>query len=162
MSYPKSHPNGAQIGTARYRQAADVEQIDYKSGSSTRFVAPGSVTSGQFGLFEWSLPPSGGGPSPHFHKTFSESFYVMSGTIGLFNGEQWISARPGDFLYVPQNGVHAFRNDADAPASMLILFAPAPPRENYFRELAEVAESGRTLSEDEWTELFARHDQYRA
>ncbi len=162
MSYPKSHPNGAQIGTARYRPAADVEQIDYKSGSSTRFVAPGSVTNGQFGLFEWSLPASGGGPSPHFHKTFSESFYVMSGTIGLFNGERWISARPGDFLYVPQNGVHAFRNDADAPASMLILFAPAPPRENYFRELAEVAESGRTLSEDEWTELFARHDQYRA
>jgi hypothetical protein len=45
---------------------------------------------------------------------------------------------------------------------MLILFSPAPPREKYFRELAEVAESGRTLSYDEWTDLFARHDQFRA
>lgn len=157
-----SYPSEAQRGTARFRAAAEVEQIDYKSGSSTRFVAPGSVTGSQFGLFEWALPAGGGGPSPHFHKTFSESFYVMTGTIGLFDGDHWISARPGDFLYVPQNGVHAFRNDADEPASMLILFAPAPPREKYFRELAEVAESGRELSYDEWTDLFARHDQYRA
>jgi hypothetical protein len=43
---------------------------------------------------------------------------------------------------------------------MLILFAPAPPREEYFRELAEIGESGRTLSPQEWTELYARHDQY--
>jgi quercetin dioxygenase-like cupin family protein len=157
-----SYPSEAQRGTARFRAAADVAQVDYKSGSSTRFVAPGSVTGSQFGLFEWALPAGGGGPSPHFHKTFSESFYVMTGTIGLFDGGHWISARPGDFLYVPQNGVHAFRNDADEPASMLILFAPAPPREKYFRELAEVAESGRELSYDEWTDLFARHDQYRA
>lgn len=157
-----SYPSEAQRGTARFRAAADVEQVDYKSGSSTRFVAPGSVTGSQFGLFEWALPAGGGGPSPHFHKTFSESFYVMTGTIGLFDGDHWISARPGDFLYVPPNGIHAFRNDADEPASMLILFAPAPPRERYFRELAEVAESGRELSYDEWTDLFARHDQYRA
>lgn len=157
-----SFPNDPAKATARYRPAADVEQINYKTGSSTRFVAPGSVTDGEFGLFEWRMPPSGGGPDPHYHKTFSESFYVMSGTIGLYNGDQWISARPGDFLYVPRNGVHAFRNDDDVPASMLILFAPAPPRENYFRELAEVAESGRTLSDEEWTELFARNDQYRA
>lgn len=166
MSYPSdpADVHGAEgAATApRFRPAADVEQIDFRSGSSTRFVAPGAVTDRDFGLFEWHLPPSGGGPDPHFHKTFSESFYVLSGTIGLYDGDRWISARSGDFLYVPRTGVHAFRNDADEPASMLILFAPAPPREKYFRELAEVAESGRTLTYDEWTELFARHDQYRA
>jgi hypothetical protein len=43
---------------------------------------------------------------------------------------------------------------------MLILFAPAPPREAYFSELAEIARAGRTLDADEWTELYARHDQY--
>ena len=45
---------------------------------------------------------------------------------------------------------------------MLILFAPGAPRETYFRELAEIAATGRTLSEEEWTDLYARHDQYRA
>ena len=40
--------------------------------------------------------------------------------------------------------------------------APGTPRERYFAEVAEIDASGRTLSYDEWTELYARHDQYRA
>jgi hypothetical protein len=43
---------------------------------------------------------------------------------------------------------------------MLILFAPGPPREKYFTELAEIRESGRVLTDEEWLELWARHDQY--
>ena len=45
---------------------------------------------------------------------------------------------------------------------MLILFAPGPARERYFQALAEISETGRTLSEDQWTALYAEHDQYRA
>ncbi len=85
----------------------------------------------------------------------------MSGTVRLFDGSSWVDATQGDFLYVPEGGIHAFRNDSDEPASMLILFAPGAPREAYFRETAEIAEAGRQLTEEEWTELFARHDQYQ-
>jgi hypothetical protein len=42
---------------------------------------------------------------------------------------------------------------------MLILFSPAPPREEYFKELAAIRASGRELSRDEWADLYARHDQ---
>jgi len=45
---------------------------------------------------------------------------------------------------------------------MLILFAPGAPLERYFEELAEMAATGRTLSTEEWIELWARHDQYPA
>jgi mannose-6-phosphate isomerase-like protein (cupin superfamily) len=120
------------------------------------------VTAGRFGLFEWNMVARSGGPGPHFHKTFSESFFILSGTVRLYDGARWVDATTGDFLHVPEGGVHAFRNESDAPASMLILFAPGVPRERYFQELADIANTGRTLSEDEWTELFARHDQYRA
>ena len=68
-----------------------------------------------------------GGADPHFHKTFSESFYVMEGTVRLFNGETWIDAVKGDFLYVPQGGIHAFSNESGVPARMLIMFAPVRP-----------------------------------
>ncbi|HEX3780938.1 MAG TPA: hypothetical protein VHX38_14830 [Pseudonocardiaceae bacterium] len=44
---------------------------------------------------------------------------------------------------------------------MLILFAPGAPRERYFRELAEQADSGRTLTEEQRREFLARHDQYQ-
>jgi mannose-6-phosphate isomerase-like protein (cupin superfamily) len=129
---------------------------------TTRFVAPGSVTNGEFGLFEWRMEARRPGARPHFHKTFSESFYIVEGTVRLFNGEKWVDAKAGDFLYVAQGGIHAFRNESDARAQMLILFAPAPPRENYFRELAELLDSGNKLSPEEYTEFLARHDQYMA
>jgi len=43
---------------------------------------------------------------------------------------------------------------------MLILFAPGAPREGYFEELAEIAASGRQLTDEEWLELGRRHDNY--
>jgi mannose-6-phosphate isomerase-like protein (cupin superfamily) len=158
MTYPR---DTGEV-SARFQQAGEVERISRTSGTVTRFVAPGSLTNGQFGLFEWIMPANAGGASPHFHKTFSESFYITSGTVQLYDGREWADAAAGDFLYVPQGGVHAFRNAAGEPASMLILFAPGAPREKYFREVAEIANTGRQLSYDEWTELYARHDQYRA
>jgi mannose-6-phosphate isomerase-like protein (cupin superfamily) len=103
-----------------------------------------------------------GGADPHFHKTFSESFYVMEGTVRLFNGEIWIDAVKGDFLYVPQGGIHGFSNESGVPARMLILFAPGPPREEYFTELADIRSSGRTMNDEDWTAVWARHDQYPA
>ena len=148
--------------SGRFVRSGDIEQLSRASGSTTRFVAPGSLTNGEFGLFEWLMPASAGGASPHFHKTFSESFYVLTGTVQLYDGTSWVEADQGEFLYVPPGGIHAFRNASDQPASMLILFAPGAPRENYFRETAEIAATGRQLSYDEWTELFARHDQYLA
>jgi mannose-6-phosphate isomerase-like protein (cupin superfamily) len=149
--------------SAEFHPRDDVETLTYRtSGTHVRFVAPGSATRGQFGLFEWNMKPRTGGADPHFHRTFSESFFVLSGTVEFYDGNDWTSARAGDFLYVPMGGVHGFRAPADEPSSMLILFAPGAPREKYFRELAEIRDTGRKLTYDEWTELYARHDQYRA
>ena len=143
--------------SATWRPGSDVETLRLRS-TTARLVAPGSVTNGQFGLFRWDMTSGAGGSGAHFHKTFSESFYVIDGTVSLFNGDKWMDATPGDFLYVPEGGIHAFHNASEDKASMLILFSPGPPRERYFQALAEIAESGRTLSEEEWAE----HDQYPA
>ncbi len=140
--------------------AEDVRALTFRSGTRARFTAPGSLTAGRFGLFHWDMPARSGGASPHFHRTFSESFYVLGGKIRLYNGASWVDATAGDFLYVPEGGIHAFRNDGEDASSMLILFAPGAPRERYFEELAEIGISGRQLSPEEWTDLYARHDQY--
>ena len=100
MSYSKD------VGevSARYRPGGEVPSVTYPSGTHVVFTAPGSATNGQYGLFEWNMTGTRGGADPHFHKTFSESFYVVEGTVRLFNGETWIDAVKGDFLYVPQGG----------------------------------------------------------
>ncbi len=71
-----------------------------------------------------------------------------------------MEATAGDFLYVPRGGIHAFSNDADEPASMLILFAPGIARERYFMALDEMRRSGEKLTDAERTAFLATHDQY--
>ena len=150
MSYPDA-------AVSVYRAA---DPPDVAAGPSTvRFVAPGSVTAGRFGLFEYRLGARSPGPGPHYHRTFAESFYVLSGELTIYDGQRWAGFGPGDFAYVPDGGVHAFRNDGDDPAAFLILFAPGIPRERFFSELAEIRTSGRELSREEWVAFYARHDQ---
>ena len=88
--------------------------------------------------------------------------YILDGTVSLYNGDKWTDATAGDFLYVPPGGIHAFANNSGQAASMLVLFTPGAPREAYFEELAAIVGEGRELTEQEWTELYARHDQYEA
>ena len=155
MTLPVDGPNtdGVHIAAAE----APALQVGSTTG---RFVATGAQTDGRFGLFRWEMSAAPGGASPHYHRTFSEAFYVLDGEVGLYDGIAWRPGGPGDFLYLPPGGVHGFRNDSGAPATMLILFAPGPPREAYFRELAERIASGQTYSDEDRTAFLARHDQY--
>ncbi len=163
MSYPpprylKDHG----IVSATYRSADAPPDLTIGVKSQVGYLATGASTDGQFGLYRWDMAAIPNGPGAHFHKTISESFFVLEGTVSLYNGERWLDATPGDFLYVPPGGIHAFSNNSDAPASMLVLFTPGAPREAYFQELAEIVASGRRLTDEEWTELYAEHDQYAA
>jgi quercetin dioxygenase-like cupin family protein len=145
--------------SAFVRPSDRIETIALRS-SRVGLVAPGAVTDHRYGLFRFDMEPRSGGPDAHFHRTFSEAFFVLAGTVRLYDGREWVDGRPGDYLHVPDGGIHAFRNDSAETASMLILFAPGSPRERYFAELADIAATGRTLDRAEWTELYARHDQF--
>jgi quercetin dioxygenase-like cupin family protein len=86
----------------------------------------------------------------------SEAFFVLSGAMKLYDGTDWIDGAQGDFLYVPPGGVHGFRNEADEPASILMLFAPGAPREHYFEGLAQLHE----LTDEERSAWFAANDNF--
>ncbi len=161
MSYPPARYLGdtGEI-SALFRPADQGPELTIGSRTSVRYLATGASTSGDFGLYRWDMGPQPAGAGAHFHKTISESFFILSGVVRLFDGERWLEASAGDFLHVPAGGIHGFRNESGAPASMLILFAPGAPREAYFEALAEIAASGRQLSAEEWTQLYRRHDQY--
>jgi mannose-6-phosphate isomerase-like protein (cupin superfamily) len=161
VSYPPvrwTAPEGAV--SASLRPAGRGPDLRFASGGTVHYLATTATTSGEYGLYRWEMGPEPSGPAPHFHRTISEAFYVLTGTVQLYDGSRTVEARPGDYLYVPPGGVHAFRNESGAPASMLLLFAPGAPREAYFEELADLAAAGRQLSEQQWSELLARHDQY--
>ncbi len=160
MSYPEPRYTGdSGEVSASIRAGEATPNLTYPSGTRVHYLASGASTDGKFGLYRWDMGTTPGGADPHFHRTISESFFVLSGAVQLYDGDTWRDGRPGDFLFVPEGGIHAFRNESGVPASMLILFAPGAPREAYFEGLAEMA-AGKELTEAERTEFYLRHDNH--
>jgi mannose-6-phosphate isomerase-like protein (cupin superfamily) len=160
VTYPEQRYAG-EVGRVTARlHPADAPPDLTTATAAVHYLATGATTDGLFGLYRWRMTDRPSGPSPHFHKTFAESFFVVSGEVGLYDGAGWRTAKPGDFLYVPPGGIHAFRNDSSNPAELLILFTPGAPREAYFEGLAERSASGQTFSPEEQEEFLNSHDQF--
>jgi mannose-6-phosphate isomerase-like protein (cupin superfamily) len=168
MSYPDPRHDGTSYPKTKYfgdtgevsawlRRADAPAELDTGSGFA-HYLATGAQTNGQFGLTRWDMGPEPSGPAPHFHRTMSESFFVLSGSVRIFDGRDWVDTGPGDYCFVPEGGIHGFRNESGEAASMLILFAPGAPREQYFEGLREMFRPGREVSAEEFTEFCERHD----
>jgi quercetin dioxygenase-like cupin family protein len=140
--------------SARVRANDTQPEIRYRSGGTCEYLATGDQTGTTFGLYRWTFGPHQTGPDPHFHRAITESFYVLSGEVQLFDGIGWRAGGPGDFMFVPEGGLHGFRG-ADH-ASMLLLFTPGAPREDYFETLAAAAQ----MTPEERAEFMIRHDTY--
>ncbi len=82
---------------------------------------------------------------------------MLEGEVRLYDGRGWKRAGAGDFLYVPEGGLHGFRGGDHA--SMLLMFTPGAPREDYFETLAALGRGG-TMTEAERVEFMLRHDTY--
>jgi mannose-6-phosphate isomerase-like protein (cupin superfamily) len=147
--------DGGEV-SATYRAAGMPAELVQSPGNEISYLATHASTDGEFGLYKVDMGPRAPGPATHFHCSISESFYVLSGEVALYDGEDWIAAGPGDFLYVPVGGLHAFRNVTARPNSMLLLFAPGAPREEYFERLGEMVERGG----EEFEEFLVRHDSF--
>ncbi|MFI0454396.1 cupin domain-containing protein [Actinomadura sp. 6N118] len=125
-------------------------------GTAYHYLSTTVSTNGEYGLYRVDMGPEAGGPTTHFHKAMSESFFILSGTMRLFDGERWVDATSGDYLYVPVGGLHAFRNESGEPTSMLMLFAPGAPREEYFEGITGLAD----MTDEERAEFFVHHDSF--
>ena len=160
LSYPEAvyHGSTGEV-SATYRPVDQKADLEIGPAVALHYLATGASTDGHFGLYRWDAGPHSGGAAPHFHRTMSESFFVVSGRMELYDGERWVDAGPGDFVYVPEGGMHGFRNESAEPSSMLILFAPGAPREGYFEAIAARV-GGRHYSDEEWTALCEEHDNY--
>jgi mannose-6-phosphate isomerase-like protein (cupin superfamily) len=155
MSYPdpRYFADTGEV-SATFRPAGAEPEIGFASGGTCSLLSTSDGTDGLYGLYRWDFAAAPSGPGTHFHKTMSEAFFVLKGAVRLFNGEKWVEATPGDYLFVPPGGLHAFRNESGETASMLLMFAPGAPRENYFRGLVE------GLQNTAGQAFFVEHDQY--
>ena len=80
-------------------------------------------TDGQYSLMTWVVASMTGSP-PHVHAHADETFYVLRGQLEFVLGHESLTIGPGDFVRVPAGTRHAFRNNSDAPAEMLVGLMP--------------------------------------
>ena len=157
MSYPPPLYDGESGEVSAHVVRAGLEpDVVYPNGNRVFYLARDTSTEGTFGLYRWEFAGPESGPAPHFHRTITESFYVLEGTVTIFDGRDWVRCHAGDFAHAPAGGIHGFRN-SDGAASMLLHFAPGAPREAYFEGLAE----GRGgLDGDAYDRFMAEHDNH--
>jgi quercetin dioxygenase-like cupin family protein len=71
--------------------------------------------------------PSGSSTPLHSHPDI-ESFFLVSGSVQVLSQRrekfEWQDVRPGEFVHVPSNAKHAFRNISGQPVVQLITTTP--------------------------------------
>jgi quercetin dioxygenase-like cupin family protein len=113
-------------------------------GDTYRILISGKQTDGAFATIDMLIPP-GGGPGPHAHAGFQESFYVIDGEIEVKSEASTYVAVKGSFVSIPKGGiVHCFKNKTDKTAHLFCMVAPSG-LEEMFMEMGKPVSFGEFL-----------------
>ena len=85
----------------------------------------GKSTHDAYSMFEYAIPPQTSGPPPHLHTREDESFICLAGRLDVMLGGENFTLEHGDYLYLPRDVVHTFRNSSDEEARVISVVSPA-------------------------------------
>jgi quercetin dioxygenase-like cupin family protein len=88
-----------------------------------RVHVSGAETDGAFALLEMTAP-AGDQPPLHVHRDDDEAFYVLTGEVTLWIGEETHVLRPGRSVLAPKGVPHTYRA-GDGGVRMLVASVPA-------------------------------------
>lgn len=94
-------------------------------------------TDGRFTFMIQNCPP-GFAPPRHVHKSETEAFFMLDGTMTVTSGDIDREVGPGDFALLPQGIPHGFCVPEKGPASFIHLTAPGR-FDHFAREIGEPA-----------------------
>ena len=89
MSYPEPRYLGDTGETSATARPAGAQPELILPATNVHYLATGATTGGDFGLYRWEMTGPPTGPAPHFHRSITESFYVLTGTIRIYDGREW-------------------------------------------------------------------------
>jgi len=113
-------------------------------GDTYRILISGPQTGGAFACIDMIVPP-GGGPGPHAHPDFEESFYVVEGEVEVNSESGRYIATKGSFISIPKGGVvHGFKNKSETNAHLLCTVVPAG-LEDFFAEIGQPVKFGELI-----------------
>lgn len=91
--------------------------------SNVEVVVPNNVSEGRYNVITANWNSDFRVPS-HYHKTHSETFFVIDGQVEwTVEGETHV-LNAGDALYIPPNSVHSVRVVGDKQMKSLMIYEP--------------------------------------
>jgi len=105
----------------------------------------GKLTHDAYSLFEYTIPPRTDGPPAHLHTREDESFICLSGRLDVSLGGEKFTIAQGDYLWLPRDVVHTFRNAYDEESRVISVVSPAG-LEGYYQALAELPPGPKDIS----------------
>jgi quercetin dioxygenase-like cupin family protein len=114
-------------------------------GPTVEFLTSPQESDAGYCVMRGIIPP--GVSVPLHSHTDVESFYVISGYVQVLsqrgNKFEWLDAQAGDFVQVPSDTKHAFRNTSSEPVVQLITTTPKLGR--FFQEIGRPITPGTLL-----------------
>ena len=111
-------------------------------GMELTFLQTKDGTGGSLDLFEMLLQPNARMPVPHYHESWEETVYGLSGITTFTVAGTAVDLSPGQSLFIKRGVVHGFKNNSDAPAKCLCMLTPGALGPAYFREIAALVAGG--------------------
>jgi quercetin dioxygenase-like cupin family protein len=105
----------------------------------------GKSTHDGYSLFEYTIPPRTDGPPAHLHTREDESFICLTGRLDVQLGGENFTLEQGDYLWLPRDVVHTFRNAYDEESRVISVVSPAG-LEGYYQALAELPPGPKDIS----------------
>ena len=105
----------------------------------------GASTRDAYSLFEYTIPAGVDGPPPHLHTREDESFICLAGRLDVRLGDEEFVLEHGDYLYLPRDVVHAFRNPYGEESRVISVVSPAG-LEKYYQTLADMPPGPKDIS----------------
>lgn len=126
-------------------------------GSITlEFFHSKETTAGSLDMFRMTVRPTGRMPVPHYHDSWDEAVYGLSGTVHFTVNGKSVPIGPGDTLFIKRGVVHGFDNVTDEPAVCLCILTPGVLGPAYFREIAALLAKGAPDTQ-RMKEIMLRH-----
>ncbi|MEU0792617.1 cupin domain-containing protein [Amycolatopsis sp. NPDC005961] len=144
----------------------EAEQLGSTPDTMT-LLADVSQTGGHLSTNRASLGRGRDGATPHFHTSSAEMFFMLDGELEVLNGEDVVTVRTGDMLFVPPHTTHAFGASERSGADVLIVFTPGVERFEYFRMIdrirrGEASPAEILASQDRFDNHFVDSATWRA
>ncbi len=107
-----------------------------------KFLQTKDDTAGSIDMFEMTLQPNARMPIPHYHDSWDETIYGLTGTTTWRVDGRDIDVTPGATVFIKRGIVHGFTNRTTEPVTCLCILSPGVLGPQYFKDIAGLLAAG--------------------